>query len=113
MKKVFFIPLGLVALVLVVMIPTVLSFGQPFGGRIISKYRCPCSFNYQVFIGPPMGGSFTMDSGTNIYSNDNPEPPNWSLGLADGYAPCLDFDTVIGCHPIGPGGARIRMMGTS
>jgi len=112
MKKLLFIFLGLIALVLIATVPVVLGFGQPFGGRILTKYECPCSFNYQVFIGPPMGGSFTMDSGTTMYSNNNPEPPSWSLGLADGYAPCLEYAT-FGCVPIGPGGSRIRMLGTS
>lgn len=112
MKKYLFIFLSLVVLISTIMISTALGFGQSFGGRILVKYNCPCSFNYQVFIGPPMGGSFTTDSGTIVYSNNNLEPPSWSLGLADGYAPCLEYAT-FGCVPIGPGGPRIRMLGTS
>jgi len=88
------------------------GLGQPFGGRVIVKYRCPCSFNSQIFIGPPRGGAFTSDSGTIVYRERNLNIPAWTLGLADAYVPCLQYSGTA-CVPMGPGGPRIRMVGTS
>ena len=88
------------------------ALGLPFGGRVILKYPCPCSRNSQLFIGPPKGGAFTSSILTKIYREYNLNPPAWTLGLADAYAPCLMFALKI-CIPIGPGGPHIRMVGTS
>ena|SRR3989344_8610656 len=84
----------------------------PEGGRVLIKYRCPCSKNYQLFIGPPKGGNFTSSKATKLYREYNLEPPAWSLGLARYYQLCLAYSSS-GCFPIGPGGKHIRMVGTS
>jgi len=88
------------------------GLGQPFGGRVVTKYNCSCSFNSQLFIGPPKGGNFTSDKGTIIYREKNLNIPAWTLGLADAHTPCLQYAGTA-CVPIGPGGPRIRMVGTS
>ena len=89
-----------------------LGSGIPFGGRVLIKYYCNCSNNYQLFIGPPIGGWFIEDSGTKIYREYNLNPPAWSLGLADANLQCLQYYGYT-CVTAGPGGPHIRMVGTS
>lgn len=89
-----------------------LPIGKPFGGRVLIKYYCNCSNNYQLFIGPPRGGWFIEDSGTIIYREYNLNPPAWSLGLADANLQCLQYYGYT-CITAGPGGPHIRMVGTS
>jgi len=87
------------------------GIARPFGGLILAIIPCPCSFNAMLIISPPRGGTFMIDFGVKLYANYSPVPGRWTLGLADGYIPCLQY-IVIGCVPIG-GGPRIRMLGTS
>lgn len=91
-----------------------IGIGRPFGGRVLSIVPCPCSGNSVLIIGPPKGGRFVIDFGTRRYLNYAPVPGRWVLGLADAYAPCLQF-ILVGCAPIPgiEGGSRIRMIGTS
>lgn len=86
--------------------------GRPFGGRILTNYPCTCSFNTQMYIGPPRGGPVMLAPGAIIYSYYNLYPPAWSLGIADFYLPCLQY-VLFGCAPGGSGGQRIRIIGTS
>lgn len=57
--------------------------GLPFGGMVTVSIPCTCSTGmFLLTIGPPRGGQFVYQVGTQAYSNFNlPRVGVWTLGL--------------------------------
>jgi hypothetical protein len=86
----------------------------PFGGRVLATIPCTCSpGSALVTVGPPRGGLFMKVPVTRTYQYYKVLPPSWVLGLASGYAACMQINpTGAGCIPAG-GGPIMLKVGTS
>lgn len=115
--------LVMIGLVLVVALAYVYLGGQtkvaralsaPFGGMITSVAHCPCSANLAVTIGPPVGGIFTVDASTMLYSFYQIfRTGAWTVGTyTPGTGSCLNFCTGC-CYPMLAPIGTINMVGTS
>lgn len=89
------------------------SFGTPFGGRVLFEIPCDCNtdFGTLLIVGPPVGGEYILSPFSTVYKNYSPFPPNWVLGLAEGFELCL-VGVPPFCTPAG-GGPIIKIIGTS
>lgn len=90
---------------------------SPFGGIIVYAAPCTCSTpNWGIKVGPPVGGSFIYSPGSSDlrawYNLFHPGP--WVLGIAQGYAPCMQQDYP-SCTPdkVVAGGPVMIIVGTS
>jgi len=114
MRRILFITLIITLSVLEFpLIAQALSFGVPFGGKIVTSIPCTCSVGSWVTISFPRPGSFIYTPGlSQIYRNYNLfRPGPWAIGIASGFGTCLT-GAPPACVPIGSG-PIIRKVGTS
>lgn len=88
----------------------------PFGGKIVVSNLCTCSGSWGIKVGPPVSGNFIYQVGASQlfreYQIFHPGP--WVVGIASGYAPCMQVrgNSCVNDEQV-PGGPVIMMVGTS
>lgn len=82
-----------------------------FGGKVTSITYCPCSLNFLITIGPPLGGLFIYNPISTILHDYKMilRPGAWTIGNASLGGACL---TAYFCTPI-PAIGTIKRVGTS
>ena len=89
------------------------SVGLPFGGTSSFVMFCPCSLNFLVVLGPPLGGWFSYDPwATLVYRDFLPETVGvWETGnYLPGTGYCVTGDE---CDSVIPTLGSMTMVGTS
>lgn len=84
---------------------------RPFGGKVTSITYCPCSLNFLIAIGPPLGGLFIYEPISTILHDYKMilRPGAWTVGNASAGGVCR---TSYYCTPI-PAMGTIKRVGTS
>lgn len=105
-----------VALIISVYIYKTQAIGLlPFGGLVVASIPCTCSTGmFLLTIGPPVGGQFVYQTGTQAFQNFNlPRAGVWALGLYSPVGVCLVYAGK-SCVPFGlPIGTITSVTGTS
>ncbi len=87
----------------------------PFGGVIQYARVCTCSApNWGIRVGPPVAGNFIYQSRGLFREYQIFRPGPWVVGIASGYAPCMQVrgNSCVADEQV-PGGPVIMLVGTS
>ncbi len=107
--------IGVALIISVYIYKTQASGLLPFGGLVAASIPCTCSTGmFLLTIGPPRGGQFIYQTGTQAFQNFNlPRPGVWALGLYSPVGVCLVYAGK-SCVPFGlPIGTITSVTGTS